>query len=420
VSDVNFLLFTPLLPGAAAGTLEPRHVVVPLREQLTTTDLWLGRVSGAAPERNQLIVDSLDGRRHELHYDQLIVSLGSTSRTLPIPGLVEHAMGFKTLSEAIALRNRVLSLLEIAETVPDAETRAEFLTFVFVGAGYAGLEGLAELQDFMSDVIDLYPRCRVQGMRWLLVEAKERVMPEVAPRLAHFAERELQGRGIEIRTNTTVEEVSDRWVRLKGGEIIPTRTVAWTAGVKPNPVVARLGLPLTEGGRLDVDRTMRVRDHQNVWAIGDAAAVPDPARKGQASPPTAQHAIRQGRRVARNVAAVLGVGGRVKPFTYKTKGVFVDMGRHQAVASTMGIRWRGFPAWFLARTYHLANMPGTKRKLRLVVDWTVSLLFSRDTSELGQLGHPPVLDEHGGAAAGAAPDANSGDSHAVHNNVVQK
>ena len=393
VSDVNFLLFTPLLPGAAAGTLEPRHVVVPLREQLRTTDLWLGRVSSADPARNALVVDSLDGRRHELRYDQLIVALGSTSRTLPIPGLVEHAQGFKTLSEAIALRNRVISLLEIAETVPDAETRAEFLTFVFVGAGYAGLEGLAELQDFMSDVIDLYPRCRVQGMRWILVEARERVMPEVAPKLAAFAERELRGRGIEIRTSTTVEEVGERWVRLTGGETIPTRTVAWTAGVKPNPVVTRLGLPLGEGGRIDVDRTMRVRGHENVWAIGDAAAVPDPARKGQASPPTAQHAIRQGRRVARNVAAELGVGGRVKPFTYRTLGVFVDMGRHQAVASTLGIRWRGFPAWFLARTYHLANMPGTKRKARLVVDWTVSLLFDRDTSELGQLGHPPELDQ---------------------------
>lgn len=398
VSDVNFLLFTPLLPGAAAGTLEPRHVVIPLREQLKGTDLWLGRVSGAAPERNRLIVDSLDGRRHELHYDQLIVAVGSTSRTLPIPGLVEHAMGFKTLSEAIALRNRVLSLLEIAETVPDAETRAELLTFVFVGAGYAGLEGLAELQDFMADVIDLYPRCRVLGMRFMLVEAKERVMPEVAPRLAAFAERELRGRGIEIRTNTTVEEVSDRWVRLKGGEVIPTRTVAWTAGVKPHPVVAQMGLPLGAGGRIDVDATMRVRGHANVWAIGDAAAVPDPARKGQPSPPTAQHAIRQGRRVARNVVAELGAGGKVKPFTYKTKGVFVDMGRHQAVASTMGIKWRGFPAWFLARTYHLANMPGTKRKLRLVVDWTVSLLFSRDTSELGQLGHPPELERHGAGA----------------------
>jgi NADH dehydrogenase len=401
VSDVNFLLFTPLLPGAAAGTLEPRHVVVPLREQLDRTDLWLGRVSGAAPERDCLIVDSLDGRRHQLHYDQLIVALGSVSRTLPIPGLIEHAIGFKTLSEAIALRNRVLWLLEIAETVHDAETRAEYLTFVFVGAGYAGLEGLAELQDFMSDVIDLYPRCRVQGMRWLLVEAKERVMPEVAPDLAAFAERELRGRGIEIRTGTTIEEVTERSVTLRGGEEIRTRTVVWTAGVKPHPVVAQLGLPLAAGGRIDVDATMRVPGHGNVWAIGDAAAVPDPARKGEPSPPTAQHAIRQGRRVARNVAAELGAGGRVEPFRYKTLGVFVDMGRHQAVASTMGIKWRGFPAWFLARTYHMANMPGWKRKARLLVDWTVSLLFTRDTSELGQLGHPPELEAHAAPADGA-------------------
>jgi NADH:ubiquinone reductase (H+-translocating) len=406
VNDVNFLLYTPLLPGAAAGTLEPRHVVVPLREQLRTTDLWLGRVSGAEPAHNCLTVDSLDRRRHHLRYDQLIVALGSISRTLPIPGLVEHAIGFKTLSEAIALRNRVLWQLEIAETIPDAEQRAEYLTFVFVGAGYAGLEGLAELQDFMSDVIDLYPRCRVQGMRFVLVEAQERVMPEVAPDLAAFAERELRGRGIEIRTGTTIEEVTARTVRLRGGEVIPTRTVAWTAGVKPPPVVARLGLPLTDAGRIDVDQTMRVRDHMNVWAIGDAAAVPDPARKGQPSPPTAQHAIRQGRRVARNVAAELGASGRVKPFRYRTLGVFVDMGRHQAVASTMGIKWRGFPAWFLARTYHLANMPGMRRKLRLVTDWTVSLLFDRDTSELGQLGHPPELERHGGTEQdGAAPAA---------------
>lgn len=412
VSDVNFLLYTPLLPGAAAGTLEPRHVVVPLREQLSTTDLWLGRVSSAEPAEDCLVVDSLDGRRHHLHYDQLIVALGSTSRTLPIPGLVEHAIGFKTLSEAIALRNRVIALLEVAETVHDAETRAEHLTFVFVGAGYAGLEGLAELQDFMSDVIDLYPRCRVQGMRWILVEAKDRVMPEVAPDLAAFAERELRGRGIEIRTNTTIEEVGERHATLAGGERIATRTVVWTAGVKPQPVVARLGLPLTDGGRIDVDRAMRVSGHRNVWAIGDAAAVPDPARKGQPSPPTAQHAIRQGRRVARNVAAELGAHGRVKPFTYRTLGVFVDMGRHQAVASTMGVKWRGFPAWFLARTYHLLNMPGAKRKARLVVDWTVSLLFrSRDTSELGQLGHPPELEQHPAAVDGAGADRSAAILH---------
>jgi NADH:ubiquinone reductase (H+-translocating) len=392
VSDVNFLLFTPLLPGAAAGTLEPRHVVVPLREQLHRTDLWLGRVAGAEPQSGELIVDSLDGRRHQLHYDQLIVALGSISRTQPVPGLIEHAIGFKTLAEAIALRNRVIAMLEIAETLHDAEARAEYLTFVFVGAGYAGLEGVAELQDFMSDVIDLYPRCRLQGMRWVLLEARQRVMPEVAPSLAAFAEGELRGRGIEIHTGVTIVEVTDRSVHLSDGAPIAARTVVWTAGVRPNPVVARLGLPLSGGGRIEVDRTMRVQGRGNVWAIGDAAAVPDPARKGQDSPPTAQHAIRQGRRVARNVAAELGAGGRVRPFTYRTLGVFVDLGRHQAVASTVGIRWRGFPAWFLARTYHMANMPGTERKLRLLVDWTVSLLFSRDTSELGQLGHPPELE----------------------------
>jgi NADH dehydrogenase len=392
VSDVNFLLYTPLLPGAAAGTLEPRHVVVPLREQLACTDLWLGRVAAAEPARGALTVDSLDGRRHELRYDQLIVALGSISRSQPIPGLSEHAIGFKTLAEAIALRNRVIAMLEIAETVHDAEMRAEYLTFVFVGAGYAGLEGIAELQDFMSDVLDLYPRCRVQGMRWVLLEARERVMPEVAPSLAAFAERELRGRGIEIRTGVTITAVDERSVTLAAGEPIAARTVVWTAGVRAHPVLARLGLELDAAGRVVVDRTMRAHGHRNVWAIGDAAAVPDPARPGNPSPPTAQHAIRQGRRVARNVAAELGAGGRVRPFSYRTRGVFVDLGRHQAVASTMGVRWRGFPAWFLARTYHMSNMPGAKRKLRLLVDWTVALLFNRDTSELGQLGHPPELE----------------------------
>jgi NADH:ubiquinone reductase (H+-translocating) len=402
VNDVNFLLFTPLLPGAAAGTLEPRHVVVPLREQLPRTDLWLGRVAGADTDGARLLVDSLDGRRHELRYDQLILALGSISRTQPVPGLVEHAIGFKTLADAIALRNRAIEMLEIAETVPDAQTRAEYLTFVFVGAGYAGLEGVAELQGFMGDVIDRYPRCRVQGMRWVLLEARERVMPEVAPSLAAFAQRELRGRGVEIRTATTLTRVGDSAVELRGGESIAARTVVWTAGVRPAPVVARLGLELGEGGRIAVDRTMRVAGHENVWAIGDAAAVPDPARRGEVCPPTAQHAIRQGRRAARNVAAELGAGGRVRPFSYRTLGVFVDLGRHQAVASTLGIRWRGFPAWFLARTYHLANMPGFVRKLRLVVDWTVALLFARDTAELGQLGHPPELEHAGEHDAQAA------------------
>jgi NADH dehydrogenase len=206
----------------------------------------------------------------------------------------------------------------------------------------------------------------------------------------------LRRRGIEVRTSTTIERVSAGSVELSTGEVVPTRTVVWTAGVKPHPVVARLGLPLDGGGRIATDRFCQVEGFNDVWAIGDAAGIPDPARPGQPSPPTAQHALRQARVVARNVASALGGGSaRRKPFRYKTLGVFVDMGRHQAVAETLGIKWRGFPAWFLARSYHLAMMPGQKRRLRLTIDWSVGLLFGRDASELGQLGHPPSLKEEG-------------------------
>src|SRR3954451_8134010 len=393
VNDTNFFLFTPLLPGAAGGTLEPRHVVVPLREALRRTDLRLGVVVGAEPGANCLRVETLEGHAEDLYYDQLIVALGSVSRTLPIPGLVEHAVGLKTLPEAIALRNRVVRSLEAAETLDDPAAREPYLNFVAVGAGYAGVEGLAELQDFAADLIDLYPRSRLQGMRWVLVEREPQIMPEVPPSLADFAVRELRRRGIEVRTGTSLEEITDTTARLSGGEVIPTRTVIWTAGVRPHPVVARLGLPL-EHGRIVTDRYCQVRGRDNVWAIGDAAAVPDPAkRRKQASPPTAQHGMRQGRIAANNVAAALGRGRR-RSFNYRTLGVFVDMGRRQAVAQTAGIKWRGAFAWFLARTYHLALMPGIGRRARLLVDWNVGLLFGRDSAELGQLAPPPQLDEH--------------------------
>jgi NADH:ubiquinone reductase (H+-translocating) len=402
VNDVNFMLYTPLLPGAAGGTLEPRHVVVPLREELSRTDLRLGTIVGGTPEQRCLQVKTLEGHEEDLHYDHLVVALGSVSRTLPIPGLEEHAIGFKTLPEAIELRNRLIRSFEAAESLEDPKEREGWLTYVFVGAGYAGLEGLAELQDFAADVIDLYPRCRTQGMRWILVEARDHVMPEVGDDLAEFAAAELRGRGIEIRTGTTLDEVGPRSCRLSGGEVVPTRTVVWTAGVKPHPVVARLGLPLTRQGRIDVERTCRVKGHEGIWAIGDAAAVPDPAKGCQEPcPPSAQHAIRQGRLVGRNIAASIG-RGKVKPFRYKTKGVFVDMGEGKAVATTMGIKWRGRPAWWLARSYHLAAMPGTKRRWRLLADWNVQLLFGRDAAELGGLGHPPKLADQ---TAGGTPRA---------------
>jgi len=396
VNDVNFMLYTPLLPGAAGGTLEPRHVVVPLREQLKRTELHIGTVLGADPERRTVRVLSIGGREDDLRYDQLIIALGSTSRTLPIPGLAEHAIGFKTLAEAIELRNRLVQTLEQAEIEPDETVRRELLTYVFVGAGYAGLEGVAELQDFAADLVQRYPRARLQGLRFLLVEAKDRVMTEIQPDLAEFASAELRRRGIEIHTATTIERVGPQSVELSSGEIVPARTVVWTAGVKPHPVVAKLGLPLDAAGRIASDRFCAVPGLQGVWAIGDAAGVPDPANKGNPSPPTAQHVLRQAKVAADNAShALAGEPHRRRPFRYRTLGVFVDMGRHQAVASTLGIKWRGFPAWFLARTYHLALMPGTARRARLVTDWTTGLLFGRDSAELGQLGHPPGLDTGG-------------------------
>src|SRR3954447_8648081 len=390
ISHKNFMLYTPLLPGAAGGTLEPRHVVVPLREELHRTDIRLGRVVGLDTAARRVQWVTAEGRPGELPYDQLVVALGSTSRTLPIPGLAEHGVGFKTISEAIALRNRLISTLERAEVSDDPDARRALLTYVFVGAGYAGLEGIAELQDFARDVVERYPRCRMEGLRFILVEARDRVMPEISASLAEFASAELRRRGIEIRLSTTLERVEADHVFLSGGERIPCRTVCWTAGVRPVPVVAELGLPLDQTGRIVTDKTCRVQGFTDVWAIGDAAAVPDPARPGNPSPPTAQHALRQGKVVARNVAAALA-GRPPKPFRYKTLGVFVDMGRGQAVAETLRTRWRGKPAWSLARTYHLSQMPGAKRRLRSTIDWTVGLVFGRDASELGQLGHPPRL-----------------------------
>ena len=401
VNDVNFMLYSPLLPGAAGGTLEPRHVVVPLREALGHTDLRLGQVLGASPDEQELHVKTLEGHEERLRYDHLIVALGSVSRTLPIPGLAEHAIGFKSLPEAIALRNHVIRTLEAAETLDDPDERARWLSYVFVGGGYAGVEGLAELQDFAADAIERYPRCRTVGMRWVLVDAADRIMRETPEDLGEFCMRELRGRGIEIKVETTVEEVTATSVRLSTGETIPTRTMVWTAGVRPHPVVERLGLPL-DRGRIAVDSYLQVDGRSNVWAVGDAAAVPDPAKDFKlATPTTAQHAIRQGRLAARNVAASIS-GGRRRPFRYKTKGVVVDLGRRKAVADTMGIKWRGTPAFIIARTYHLAMMPGLGRRARLLTDWNVGLLFGRDLAELGQLGHVPSLDGGGGLEAQSA------------------
>jgi NADH:quinone reductase (non-electrogenic) len=394
VNDVNFLLYTPFLPEAAAGTLEPRHVVTPLREILKRTYLRLGTVCAHDPAARTVEVRGRDGETEQLHYDQLLLALGSVSRVLPVPGLSEHAVGFKSLADAIWLRNHMIETLEAANATEDPARRDELLTYVFVGGGYAGLEALAELQDFATDAIESYPRARLHGMRWILVEATDRVLPEIDAQLADYALRELRGRGIDIRLGTTLEEVSAESARLSTGETLPTRTVVWTAGVAPHPSLRRLGVPLDDRGRVPVDDHLRVRGMDSAWAIGDCAAAPDP--RGGLCPPTAQHAVRQGPVAARNIAAELGVG-TAQPFEYRGSASFVNLGRYKAVGRIGTRTFRGFPAWWMARTYHMSQIPGAARKVRAVIDWTASLPFRRDISEVGSIGHPKPLEATIGA-----------------------
>ncbi len=398
VNDVNFLLYTPFLPEAAAGTLEPRHVVTPLRDILRRTYLRLGAITAHDPASRTVEVRNHEGETDEVRYDALLLALGSVSRVLPVPGLDRHAIGFKSLADAIWLRNHVVETLEVANDTEDPARRDQQLTYVFVGGGYAGLEALAELQDFAADAMERYPRARLHGMRWVLVEATDRVLPETDPGLADYALRELRGRGIDIRLGTTLDEVTASTAKLSTGETLPTRTVVWTAGVAPHPSLRALSVPLDERGRVPVDEYLRVDGLERVWAVGDCAAVPNP--DGGVSPGTAQQAVRQGPVAAHNIAAELGVGSP-RPFRYRDRASFVNLGRYKAVGQLGQRRFRGFPAWWLARTYHMSQIPGVARKVRAVVDWTVSLPFSRDVSEVGSIGHPrPLSDEayqHGGS-----------------------
>jgi len=399
VNDVNFLLYTPLLPEAAAGTLEPRHVVTPLRDLLKRTYLRLGAVTGHDPAARTVELTTHQGEIEQLPYDQLLLSFGSVSRSLPIPGLDQHAIGFKSLADAIWLRNHMVETLEEANATEDAARREELLTYVFVGGGYAGLEAVAELQDFAADAIQRYPRARLQGMRWILVEAAPRVLPEIDETLADYAVRELRGRGMDIRLETTLKSVDGSGVELSTGERMAARTVVWTAGVAPHPSLRGMRVELDERGRVPVDDHLAVAGLDGVYAAGDCAAVPNP--DGGLCPPTAQHAIRQARVAARNMASNLGVGSPAT-FDYHSRGAFVNLGQYKAVASMPGgITMSGFPAWWAARTYHVSQIPGLARKLRAVADWTVGLPFRRDTAEVGSIGHPrPLSDEtyqHGGS-----------------------
>jgi NADH dehydrogenase len=385
VSPENSMLFTPLLPEAASGTLEPRHVVVPLRQMCPHAELVLGRATAIDFASNSVQVDALDAQV-SVRYRELVVALGSISRALPIPGLAEHALGFKNLADAIFLRNHVLQRLEAADAATiEAHRRAE-LTFVFVGAGYAGVEALAELSDLVRDALRHYPSLRGEPQRWVLVDAAPKILPEIPSRLGEYAARQLTKRGMEIHVGTTLESVEADAATLSNGERIPTHTVVWTAGVKANPVLSQFGLPLDERGRVKVDGTLRVEGHEHVWALGDGAAVPNLATPDAVDPPTSQHALRQARRLAKNLS------GEPEPYRYRMLGQVATLGRYKGIADVLGLRLTGFLGWFVTRTYHLYQLPLLSRKLRVVTDWTTSLFFRRDIAELSMLGHPNRLD----------------------------
>jgi NADH:ubiquinone reductase (H+-translocating) len=387
VSRENFMLYTPILPEAASGTLEPRHVVVPLRLMCRHAELVLGRATSLDPANKTLDVETEVGLAR-IHYERLIVALGAVARTLPIPGLAEHGLGFKSLADAIYLRNHVLRQLELADAALSAGDAKRHLSFVFVGAGYAGVEALAELADLIRDTARFYPRLEGVRQRWVLVDAAPKILPEIPARLGDYAARELWKRGVDIRVSTTLESVEEHAVVLSDGSRLETETLVWTAGVKANPLLGRLGLPLDERGRVIVDSTFRVEGMDDIWSLGDCARVPNEATPGGFDPPTCQHALRQARRLVKNLT------GTPRPYRYRMLGQVATLGRHKGIADVLGLRLRGFLGWFVTRTYHLYQLPLFTRKLRVVVDWTVALFFRRDIAELGMLGHPtPLRDE---------------------------
>ena len=386
VSPENFMLYTPMLPEAASGTLEPRHVVVPLRKMCPHAELLLGRATALDPKQQRVRVETEQGLFH-VGYRNVVVALGSVSRTLPIPGLPDHGIGFKTLADAIYLRNHVLRRLEAAVAAPTEAQRLRELTFVFVGAGYAGVEALAELADLVRDALHSYPGLRDAPQRWVLVDVAPKILPEIPRRLGDYAAQQLVRRGVEIHTETTLESVEAHGAALSNGERILASTLVWTAGVRGHPGLSQLGLPVDERGRVIVDGSLRVDGLPNVWALGDGARVPNAATPGEFDPPTCQHALRQARRLAKNLAR-----DEQRPYRYRMLGQVATLGRYKGIADVLGLHIRGFPGWFVTRTYHLYQLPLVTRKLRVVVDWTTSLFFRRDIAELSMLGHPQRLE----------------------------
>jgi NADH dehydrogenase len=386
VTPESIMTYQPFLPEAASGNIEPRHVVVPLRTVLKRVRLITGSVDGLDHPRRLATVVPSDGPAYQVSYDAVVIGPGSVSRVLPVPGLAERAVGFKTVAEAIYLRNQVLSRMDAAESTQDSAVRRRALTFLFVGGGYAGVEALAELEDLARDACRYYRSVRREDMRWVLVEAASGILPEIGRGLGEYAAMRLRRRDIEVHLETRLESVEGGRMVLTNGESFDADTLVWTTGVRAHPALLRMGLPVDDRGQLVADEFLRVRGIEGAWTAGDCAAVPD-LTTGGICPPTAQHALRQAKRLAANLADTLS-GLDPKPFRYRQLGALVSLGRYKGVARVFGVRLRGFPAWFLHRTYHLSRIPTTNRKIRVMIDWTVALFFRRDVVQLGSLQRP--------------------------------
>lgn len=396
VVDTNpYMTYQPFLPEAAAGSIEPRHVVTSLRHELRNTTVLTGTITGIDHADRTATVDSGSGESYELSYDELVVGLGSVARTLPIPGLAEFGIGFKYIEEAIALRNQVLGKLAEAASTWDAERRRRMLTFVFVGGGFAGIEALGEVEDMARAATKDYDSINPEDLRFVLVEGMHRILPEVGEELGGYALEQLRERGVEIDLGTFLESCVDGHIKLSDGQEFESDTVVWTAGVKPNPVLQDTDLPLDKRGRVRANAFLQVVDDEgtvvhNAWAAGDCAAVPD--LSGTKTPdgmcaPTAQHSVRQGRHLGRNLVRVMR-GDDPQEYVHANVGTVASLGLYKGVAQIAGQKFRGPVAWFMHRSYHVFAMPTMERRVRILTDWTTAVFFRRELVPLGALQNP--------------------------------
>jgi NADH:ubiquinone reductase (H+-translocating) len=378
INSTDYFLYLPLMPQLAGGLVEPRHIITGLPKRLRKARFVLGTVTQIDHERRQVGWAGPEGSSGQLDYDRLILTVGSVNKLLPIPGLADYAHGFRSIGEATFLRDHIVRQLELAAVAADPAERAARCTFVVVGAGYTGTEVTAQCQLMTTRLARQMPRLASQPIRWMLLDTGPRVLDALSPHLSKTAERVLRRRGVEVLTGHSISEASDGYVQLTTGEKVPTRSLIWCVGVRADPLVDGLGLN-TNRGRLVVDEYMAVPQTADVYACGDCAAVPDLTSPGQVCGMTAQHAQRQGKRVARNVAASLGKGTR-EPYKHHDEGFLVDLGRLAAAANPLGVPLSGPPANAVTRGYHLSVMSGNR--LRVLTDWTLNAVARPEATSL--------------------------------------